>query len=133
MIDLELSLVRPLAHNCLSYPSGLAISKNEQVIYVSETAKNRIIRFVLSPQGIYYFSNFMQFQGRFGPMALSVSQSDLLFVVRYELQSIARDGMISIINHQSAQILGNIIVPFQPELSGLLISKFYYTLLQKIK
>jgi sugar lactone lactonase YvrE len=59
MIDLELSIVRPLAYNCLSYPSGLAISKNEKIIYVSETAKNRIIRFVLSPQGIYYYSNFV--------------------------------------------------------------------------
>jgi sugar lactone lactonase YvrE len=49
MIDLELSIVRPLAHNCLSYPSGLAISKNEKILYVSETSKNRIIRFVLSP------------------------------------------------------------------------------------
>ena len=49
MIDLELSIVRPLAYNCLSYPSGLAISKNEKILYVSETAKNRIIRFVLSP------------------------------------------------------------------------------------
>jgi len=46
MIDLELSLVRPLAHNCLSFPSGIALSKNEKVIYVSETAKNRILRFV---------------------------------------------------------------------------------------
>ena len=49
MIDLELSLVRPLAYNCMSFPSGLAWSKNEKIIYVSETAKNRIIRFVLTP------------------------------------------------------------------------------------
>jgi len=46
MIDLELSLVRPLAHNCLSFPSGIALSKNEKIIFVSETSKNRIIRFV---------------------------------------------------------------------------------------
>lgn len=49
MIDLELSLVRPLAYNCLSYPSGLAMSNSEKILYVSETAKNRILRFVLSP------------------------------------------------------------------------------------
>jgi sugar lactone lactonase YvrE len=49
MIDLELSLVRPLAYNCMSFPSGLALSKNEKILYVSETAKNRIIRFVLTP------------------------------------------------------------------------------------
>ena len=59
LIDLELSIVKPIAYNCLSYPSGLAISKNEKILYVSETAKNRIIRFVLSPQGIYYYSNFV--------------------------------------------------------------------------
>jgi sugar lactone lactonase YvrE len=49
MIDLELSIVRPLAYSCLSYPSGLAINKNEKILYVSETAKNRVLRFVLSP------------------------------------------------------------------------------------
>ena len=46
MIDLELSLVRPLAHNCLSFPSGIALSESQKIIYVSETSKNRILRFV---------------------------------------------------------------------------------------
>ena len=59
MIDLELSLVRPLAYSCLSFPSGLALSKNEKILYVSETAKNRILRFVLTPSPIYYYSNFI--------------------------------------------------------------------------
>lgn len=59
MIDLELSLVRPLAYQSLSQPTGLVMSNNEKILYVSETAKNRILRFVLSPQGIYYYSNFI--------------------------------------------------------------------------
>ncbi len=84
MIDLELSLARPLAHNCMSFPSRLALSKNEKIQHVSETAKNRIIRFVLTPQEIYHHSNFIQFNSRHGPMSLSVSNNDYLFVVRHE-------------------------------------------------
>lgn len=102
MIDLELSLVRPLAYRCLSYPSGLGLSQDQTVLYVSETSKNRILRFVLSPQGIYYYSNFINFTSRFGPMALSVSSDDLLYVVRYEFNWLQRDGMISIVHPQTA-------------------------------
>ena len=55
MIDLDGQFIRPLALNCLAYPSGIALSLDEKIIYVSETCKNRVLRFVLSSQGIYFF------------------------------------------------------------------------------
>jgi len=55
MIDLEDKFIRPLALNCLAYPSGLALSTDEKILYVCETCKNRVLRFVLTPQGIFYF------------------------------------------------------------------------------
>lgn len=55
MIDLEGQFIRPLALNCLAYPSGIALSLDERAIYVSETCKNRVLRFVLSSGGQYFF------------------------------------------------------------------------------
>lgn len=48
MIDLDDSIIRPLALNCLAYPSGLALSEDEKILYVCETCKNRVLRFVLT-------------------------------------------------------------------------------------
>ena len=45
LVDLEASLIRPLALNCLSNPIGLTLDKQEKCIYICETGKNRIIRF----------------------------------------------------------------------------------------
>ena len=56
-------------------------------------------------------------------MSLAVATNDLLYVVRYEFQLLARDGMISIINPLNAQIIGNITCPLAPEITGMIISK----------
>jgi hypothetical protein len=32
MIDLDAQIMRPLALNCLAYPSGLALSNDEQIL-----------------------------------------------------------------------------------------------------
>jgi len=42
----------------LAYPSDLALNKEEEILYVCETGKNRILRFILTPEGIPYFSVF---------------------------------------------------------------------------
>lgn len=71
MIDLEDKFIRPLALNCLAYPTGLALSTDQKTLYihrrcdytyakgcffllkykrfVCETCKNRVLRFVLTP------------------------------------------------------------------------------------
>ncbi|KAL4495585.1 hypothetical protein ABPG72_014054 [Tetrahymena utriculariae] len=122
MIDLEDKFVRPLALNCLAYPSGLALSTDEKILYVCETCKNRVLRFVLTPQGIFYFSVFATFQGRFGPIACTVSPSDLLYVGRYEFSQLSDEGLISVINTQNGQVVENITLLGSPEISGLAFS-----------
>lgn len=37
--------IRPIALRCLCGPSGLAFGNEEKVLYVSETGKNRLLRF----------------------------------------------------------------------------------------
>jgi hypothetical protein len=68
------------------------MSNDEKILYVCETCKNRVLRFVLTNQGIFYFSVYYQFSGRFGPTALAVSQSDLLYVGRFEFAQVSEEG-----------------------------------------
>eukprot|EP00825_Cyclidium_porcatum_P023742 TRINITY_DN2629_c0_g1_i5.p1 TRINITY_DN2629_c0_g1~~TRINITY_DN2629_c0_g1_i5.p1 ORF type:complete len:227 (+),score=29.54 TRINITY_DN2629_c0_g1_i5:269-949(+) len=121
MIDLDDSIIRPLALNCLAYPSGLALSNDEKILYVCETCKNRVLRFVLTSQGIYYFSTYIQFSGKFGPISCAVSQSDLLYVARFEFSTISDEGCISVVNTQG-EIKLNIPITGAPEITGITFS-----------
>ena len=47
--------ITPLTLRCLAQPTGLALSKDENLLYVCETGKNRILRFVKAPIGVYYY------------------------------------------------------------------------------
>ena len=58
MIDLDDMILRPLALNCLAYPSGLALTKKEDILYVCETFKNRILKFYVGENGNFTFSVF---------------------------------------------------------------------------
>ena len=52
--DLEDRKVEPLALNCLAYPSGMALSGDENILYVTETCKNRVLRFIGTPDGDFF-------------------------------------------------------------------------------
>ena len=65
MIDLEGQFIRPLALNCLAYPCGIALSSDERIIYVSETCKNRVLRFVFTTGGIFFFRFLIVFVNAF--------------------------------------------------------------------
>ena len=62
-------LLQPLALQCLAHPSGLAVSPDEQALYVCETMANRVLRFVQKPAGVFHFSVFYQFSGGLGYVA----------------------------------------------------------------
>mgnify|MGYP001811473499 CR=1 FL=1 len=64
----------------------------------------------------------MQFAGRFGPTAIATSQSELIYVARYEFSIMNGDGMVTILNGMG-NILDNIAVPGAPEITGLTFSK----------
>ena len=57
-IDLGVSMLKPVIYNKLAYPSGLAISNDENIIYVSETYMNRVLRIVCHSSGVYHTSVF---------------------------------------------------------------------------
>ena len=56
VVDIQLGMVRPLALNCLAYPTGLVLANNDKILYVCETGMNRILRFNLAG------SNFSMFR-----------------------------------------------------------------------
>ncbi|CAD8102704.1 unnamed protein product [Paramecium sonneborni] len=122
--DLENLTCKALALYCLSFPSGICMGNDQKTIYLCETGKNRILRFVQANAGIYYFSVYIQFQGRFGPMACAVSSNDLLYVARYEFSQVTDDGLISVYNQNGINI-DNIVLPQYPELTGMAFSVQY--------
>mmetsp|Transcript_14282 Transcript_14282/g.13857 ORF Transcript_14282/g.13857 Transcript_14282/m.13857 type:complete len:141 (+) Transcript_14282:171-593(+) len=57
-IDLGVSQLKPIIHGKLAYPSGLALSLEENMVFVSETSVNRVLRIVCHSSGAYYTSIF---------------------------------------------------------------------------
>lgn len=47
VIEVESNHIRRLAYSCLAFPSGIDLSPNNKILYVCETGKNRILRFIV--------------------------------------------------------------------------------------
>ncbi|CAE7896422.1 unnamed protein product, partial [Symbiodinium sp. KB8] len=56
-------ILRPIALDCLAHPSSVAPSKDGSVVYVAEMLKNRVLRFIQKPKGVYISSVFIQLSG----------------------------------------------------------------------
>ena len=57
-IDLGVSMLKPIIDAKLAHPSGIALSLDEEVIYVAETGLNRILRIVCHSSGVFHTSVF---------------------------------------------------------------------------
>jgi sugar lactone lactonase YvrE len=57
-IDLGVSMLKPVIVGKLAYPYGIAISRDENAIYISETSKNRVLRVVSHSSGVFHTSVF---------------------------------------------------------------------------
>ena len=57
-IDLAVSMLKPIIYGKLAHPCGIALSPNENVLYVAETLANRILRVVIHSSGVYHTSVF---------------------------------------------------------------------------
>ena len=113
-------LLRPLAHECLAHPAGLALSADQQVVYVSETMANRVLRFAQSPPGVFHMSVFCQFSGLLGPTALACdTKTGNLYVARYDFKACADEGMIVVLSPKGEE-LRTLSVP-APEVTGIVI------------
>ena len=78
-IDLAVSMLKPIIVGKLAHPSGIALNAEENILYVAETYKNRILRVVMH-QDVPYTSVFHQFQGKFGPTAIAIDATGLIYV-----------------------------------------------------
>jgi sugar lactone lactonase YvrE len=124
-IDLGVSMLKPIIYGKLAHPSGLALNANENILYVAETLKNRILRVVLHSSGVYHTSVFHQFSGRLGPTALAVSpQSGKLYAARYDFSECSSTGIISVLS-QDGVVEEELSLNEFPEITGLFFSKFH--------
>eukprot|EP00347_Sterkiella_histriomuscorum_P002308 403368657 len=121
-IDLGVSMLKPVIYNKLAYPSGLALSNDENLLYVSETYTNRILRIVIHSSGVYHTSVFHQFSGRLGPTALAMHPNGRLYVARYDFNECSKNGVISILN-ENGELESELMVQDCPEITGLYFSK----------
>ena len=121
-IDLGVSMLKPVIYNKLAYPSGLALSTDENVLYVAETYANRILRIVCHSSGVYHTSVFHQFAGRLGPTALAMHPSGKLYAARYDFNECSKNGIISVLN-ENGELESELLVQDCPEITGLYFSK----------
>jgi sugar lactone lactonase YvrE len=121
-IDLGVSMLKPIVYGKLAHPSGLALNPTENVLYVAETLKNRILRVVLHTSGVYHTSVFHQFSGRLGPTAIAVSQSGKVYAARFEFLEVNNNGIISVISPEG-EVEEELLINDCPEITGLFFSK----------
>jgi hypothetical protein len=77
-------MLRPLIVRSLANPCAIALAKdraNQTIVYVCEMDRNRVIRFVQNPPGVYHPTVFLQLAGRMGsgtPLCHTYISSDSL-------------------------------------------------------
>jgi sugar lactone lactonase YvrE len=83
-------VLQPLAFECLAHPCGVALAPPPPhdptlaPVYVAEMMRNRVLRFVQSPKGVYHCSVFHQFAGGVGPSGIACDAAGHVFVARFE-------------------------------------------------
>jgi gluconolactonase len=65
----------------LAFPNGLALSHDEKYLFVADTRKNRILRYVLDPPVRSYL--FSQLNGGWGPDGMAFDLAGNLYVAQY--------------------------------------------------
>jgi gluconolactonase len=65
----------------LAFPNGLALSFDEKYLFVADTRKNRILRYVLDPPVRSYL--FSQLSGGWGPDGIALDTAENLYVAQY--------------------------------------------------
>ena len=121
-IDLGVSMLKPIVYGKLAHPCGLALSPEENCLYVAETLNNRVLRVVLHSSGVYHTSVFHQFTGRLGPTAIAISPDGKIYVARFDFAETSQNGVISILTDQG-ELEEDLTVSDCSEITGLFFSK----------
>lgn len=98
------------------------MANDEKVLYVCETAANRVLRFIVTDSHLYNYSVFYQFSGRYGPTSIAVHTSGNLYIAHYEFSQITTDGEIVVLSPKG-EMLGKVAIPEYPEIVGMHFSK----------
>ena len=122
-IDLSVSMLKPVIFGKLAHPCGVALSPNENALFVCETLKNRVLRVVIHSSGVYHTPVFHQFSGRLGPTAIAVSPQGQLYVARYDFSECSKNGIISILNSETGACESELSVQDASEITGLFFSR----------
>lgn len=124
LYDLFTGITKPLLLNCLAYPSDIVYDDAIDVLYVTETYNNRILRLVQNPIGVFHCSVFHVFNGGVGPTSLALDELGNLYVGRYEFQDkdFTINGSIAILNREGV-LIGELILPHRSEITGMMIPK----------
>ncbi len=65
----------------LAFPNGIALSRDDKYLFVADTRKNRVLRYVLSPSVRSYI--FSQLSGGWGPDGMAFDVAGNLYVAHY--------------------------------------------------
>eukprot|EP00741_Cyanophora_paradoxa_P010527 tig00000158_g10179.t1 len=115
----EGQILQPICYESLAHPSGIALSRNQQTLFVAETLQNRVLRLAQRPAGVFHASVFHQFSGGLGPTAVAVDpvRGDVC-VARCDFASEeGARGVVSVLSAEGAHKY-DIAVP-GPEVTGL--------------
>lgn len=123
VIDLSVSMLKPIIFGKLAHPCGLALGLGENILYVAESLNNRILRVVCHSSGVYHTSVFHQFTGRMGPTALAVSPSGQIYCARFDFKENTKNGLISVLNCETGMVDEELMLADCAELTGLFFSK----------
>jgi aspartate beta-hydroxylase len=118
-------VLQPLAFECLAHPCGVALAPGPPhdptlaPVYVAEMARNRVLRFVQAPKGVYHCSVFHQFGGAVGPSGVACDAHGHVFVSRFEYAGLGCNGYVSILDAEG-KVLREIATP-APEVTGITV------------
>ena len=115
-------MLKPIIDGKLAHTCGIALSNDENMIFVAETGLNRVLRIVCHSSGSYHTSVYHQFSGRFGPTALAMHPDGRLYVARFDFTECSKNGLITVLNAEGA-IDEELTLNDCPEITGLFFSK----------
>jgi len=114
-------VLQPLLHKCLANPCGVAVygTGKQQVVYVVEQGRNRVLRAVQYPEGVFHASVFYQFSGGVGPAGVCCDSNGNVYVARADFGGSAPAGVVSILSTRG-ELLGERLCPHH-HLTGIAI------------